>query len=95
MLSYIADLKAGKTVKFRPKGRSMSGRIESGQLCTVEPVQVADLKAGDIVLAKVGPNIYLHIAKAIQGERVLIANARGKVNGWTGSVYGRCVKVEA
>ena len=36
--AYIAKLKAGETVSFRPRGHSMSGKIESGQLCTVEPV---------------------------------------------------------
>jgi hypothetical protein len=33
---YIDKLKKGETVQFRPRGNSMSGRIESGQLCTVE-----------------------------------------------------------
>ena len=34
---YIPRLQAGETVQFRPRGDSMSGRIESGQLCTVAP----------------------------------------------------------
>lgn len=37
----------------------MSPKIESGQLCTVEPVEVEKLAVGDIVLCKVngnGPN---------------------------------------
>jgi len=36
---YIADLKAGLTVKFRPHGNSMRPKVESGQLCTVAPVE--------------------------------------------------------
>ena len=32
---YITELQAGETVQFRPRGASMSGKIESGQLSTV------------------------------------------------------------
>ena len=45
---YIAKLQAGETVQFRPRGNSMSGKIESGQLCTVEPVDHATLRVGDM-----------------------------------------------
>jgi SOS-response transcriptional repressor LexA len=52
--AYIAKLKAGETVSFRPRGHSMKGKIESGHLCTVEPVtDVEILQKGDIVLCKV------------------------------------------
>jgi hypothetical protein len=50
---YIFRLQDGLTVQFRPRGNSMKGKIESGQLCTVEPVVAATLKVGDIVLCKV------------------------------------------
>ncbi len=75
----------------------MAGKIESGQLCTVEPVDVATVKVGDIVLCKVNGNQYLHLVKAIQGPRFQIGNNRGGINGWIGggSIYGRCVKVES
>ena len=74
----------------------MSPRIESGQLCTVEPVETALLKVGDIVLCKVSGNEYLHFVKAIQGQRFQIGNNRGGINGWIGpnAVYGRLTKVE-
>ena len=49
---YIDKLKQGETVEFRPRGNSMKPRIESGQLCTVKPVD-GILKAGDVVLCKV------------------------------------------
>lgn len=93
---YIESLKKGVTVKFRPHGDSMKGKIESGQLCTVEPVKPDELKVGDIVLCKVKGNQYLHLVKAIQGPRFLIANNRGRENGWTNmnQIYGKCVKVE-
>src|SRR6185503_7061738 len=78
---YIAGLKAGETVQFRPRGNSMQGKIESGQLCTVEPVDTATLKVGDIVLCKVNGKQYLHLVKAIQGHRFQIGNNRGRING--------------
>ena len=78
---YIEKLKNGETVSFRPRGNSMSGKIDSGQLCTVEPVDSSKLKVGDIVLCKVNGYEYLHLVKAIQGERFQIGNNRGRING--------------
>jgi hypothetical protein len=95
-LGHIAKLNAGETVSFRPRGNSMTGKIESGQLCTVEPVVHESLVVGDIVLCKVKGHEYLHLVKAIQGKRFLIGNNRGRLNGWitANSIYGRCVRVE-
>lgn len=95
---HIQKLQAGQTVSFRPRGHSMSGKVESGQLCTVEPVaDPASLRVGDIVLCKVGGAEYLHLIKAIQGPRFQIGNNRGLVNGWVtaGSIFGRLVRVGA
>jgi hypothetical protein len=47
---YIELLRSHQSVSFRPRGQSMTGRIESGQLCTVIPVDPAVLEVGDIVL---------------------------------------------
>ncbi len=93
---YIARLKEGEAVQFRPRGDSMRGKIESGQLCRVEPVDPATLAVGDIVLCKVNGREYLHLIKAIQGARIQIGNNRGRINGWisTNSVFGRCTRVE-
>ncbi len=33
-IAHIAKLKASETVQVRPRGNSMQGKIESGQLCT-------------------------------------------------------------
>lgn len=96
-ISYITKLKAGETVSFRPRGHSMSGKIESGQLCTVAPIaDYAELRKGDIVLCKVGGSEYLHLLKAIQGTRFQIGNNRGRINGWTSanSIFGKLIKVE-
>jgi hypothetical protein len=93
---YIKQLQAGQTVSFRPRGHSMSPKIESGQLCTVTPVEHATIQAGDIVLCKVRGAEYLHLVKAIQGERFQIGNNRGFTNGWVGAsaIFGRLTKVE-
>jgi hypothetical protein len=93
---YIAQLQTGETVSFRPRGNSMTGKIESGQLCTVRPVDVGSLKVGDIVLCKVNGREYLHLIKAIQGLRFQIGNNRGRINGWVSanSIYGKCVSAE-
>ncbi len=95
---HIETLKLGEHVSFRPTGGSMTGRIESGQLCTVEPIDdISVLRIDDIVLCKVEGAEYLHLIKAIQGERFQIGNNRGYINDWIGadSIYGRCVKVDA
>lgn len=94
---YISQLREGNKVQFRPRGSSMKGKIESGQLCSVEPIQdPGTLEVGDIVLCKVNGREYLHLIKAIQGPRFQIGNNRGLINGWIGSkaIFGRCVNVE-
>jgi hypothetical protein len=94
---YIAKLQAGEVVQFRPRGQSMKGKINSGQLCTVEPISDCGmLQVGDIVLCKVNGSQYLHLIKAIQGNRFQIGNNKGHINGWVGNncVYGLCTKVE-
>lgn len=92
---YIAKLQAGETVSFRPRGNSMQGRIESGQLCVVEPVEPGNIEVNDIVLCKVRGSEYLHIVKAIQGARFQIGNNRGRINGWIGpaSIFGKLKSV--
>ena len=91
---HIQKLGRGETVQFRPRGNSMAGKIESGQLCIVEPVRIEDVRVGEIVLCKVKGTEYLHIVKGVQGGRVLIGNNKGRINGWTRNVYGRLVRVE-
>ncbi|HAS47672.1 MAG TPA: hypothetical protein DCS93_44755 [Microscillaceae bacterium] len=94
---YIAQLQNGETVEFRPRGHSMKGKVESGQLVTVEPIGDRELKKGDIVLCKVSGNQYLHLIKAIQGNRYQIGNNVGGINGWIGinAIYGICTAVNA
>lgn len=94
---YIEALRKEETVSFRPRGNSMSGKIESGQLCTVVPIHDhAALAVGNIVLCTVRGNQYLHLVKAIQGKRFQIGNNKGGVNGWISlnGIHGRCIRVE-
>jgi hypothetical protein len=74
----------------------MRGRVESGELCRVEPADPSTLKVDDIVLCKVKVHEYLHLIKAIQGPRFQIGNNRGGINGWItgGAIFGMCVKIE-
>ena len=73
----------------------MKGQIESGQLVTVEPLGNKVLQKGDIVLCKVNGSQYLHLIKAIQGDRYQIGNNIGGINGWIGigSIYGICTNI--
>ena len=80
----IERLRAGEPVSFRPHGQSMTGRIESGQLCRVVPCDPTMLEVGDIVFCKVARNEYLHIVKYIQHGCYQIGNNRGLINGWIG-----------
>lgn len=69
--------------------------MQSGQLCTVAPVDAAELDVGDIVLCRVRGNEYLHLIKAIQGNRYQIGNNRGGINGWitASGIFGKLVDV--
>jgi len=73
----------------------MSGKIESGQLVTIVPVMDRAPQVGDIVLCKVNGSQYLHLVKAISGERYQIGNNRGRINGWTArrNIFGICVDI--
>lgn len=103
-LPYIQDLKNGKTVYFRPTGRSMEGLIKSRQLCTVEPIKfhLTTLAIDDIVLCKVGISYYLHkisniLSDPINGESLFeISSNRGRINGWIteDGIYGKLVNIE-
>jgi len=71
----------------------MVGKIESGQLCTVAPLGDRVIEVGDIVLCRVSGAQYLHLVKAIQGERFQIGNNRGGINGWVTrrQIFGRLI----
>ena len=78
----VKELSAGRTVQIRPQGGSMRGRIESGDLATISPVEPRDVKVDDVVLVRWKGNYLLHMVKEIRGEELLIGNNIGKINGW-------------
>lgn len=92
----IETLQRGEPARVRPRGHSMRGRVEDGALVTVEPIGERSLQPGEIVLVRVHGHVYLHLIKAVQGERYLIGNNRGGTNGWVGrtAVYGVATAIE-
>ena len=93
----IEELRAGQISRCRPHGNSMRGRIESGQLVTLDPGREPEV--GDAVLCRCRGNIYVHLVKAIAGhgdaQRFLIGNNRGGTNGWVyrGGIFGVVIDV--
>ena len=77
----IEALQQGQTVRIRPRGHSMKGRVNDGDFVTVAPCEPEALCVGDIVLVRVKGSDYLHLIKAIDGERFQIGNNRGGING--------------
>jgi hypothetical protein len=92
--SWIAELKAGRTVSFRPRGHSMSGRIDHLDLVEVAPI-LGDPSVGDVVLCKVRGQQFLHLVSATDGRLFRISNNHGHVNGWTSrdQIFGRVISV--
>jgi hypothetical protein len=92
----IEALQKGEKTKIRPRGHSMRGKVNSGDLVTLEPVNPNQLKVDDIVLVKVRGTIYLHLIKAVNGGRFLIGNNRGGINGWVGAnaIYGIATHID-
>ena len=75
----------------------MRGKVDDGYTVTLAPAEPEKLVVGDVVLVRVKGNIYLHLIKAINGDRFQIGNNRGGVNGWVGKhcIYGIATKIEA
>jgi hypothetical protein len=89
------QLAAGKQVQVRPRGGSMRGRIEDGQLVTLAPVRAEEVRGHDVVLVAWKGNHLLHLVKEIRGDQILIGNNLGKINGWVSAaaVVGKVVAV--
>lgn len=93
---YIKKLLEGEVVQFRPKGHSMTGKVNHNQLVTVSPLDDEPLTKGSIVLCKVRGNQYLHLIKAVRGDQYQIGNNKGHINGWVSrsSIYGKLTQVD-
>ncbi|MFO0825313.1 MAG: hypothetical protein U0792_19690 [Gemmataceae bacterium] len=89
-------LTQGRTVQVRPFGGSMRGRIESGQLVTITPVDPVEVQVDDAVLVAWKGGFLLHLVKEVKDGRLLIGNNIGKINGWVpaSAVLGKVVAVE-
>lgn len=98
-MSWVAEalheLSAGRQAQVRPRGGSMRGRIESGDLVTIAPVQPQDVGVDDVVLVRWGRNYLLHLIREIRGDEFLIGNNLGKINGWAKAddILGKVVDV--
>ncbi len=92
----IEKLQKGESAKIRPRGHSMTGKVNHRELVTLEPCDADSLKVGDIVLVKVKGRVYLHLIKARAKGRFLIGNNRGGTNGWVGknSIFGITTQIE-
>lgn len=92
----IQALREGREVQIRPRGHSMKGKVNDGDLVTLMPVEAKDLAVDDVVLVHIHGRDYLHLIKAMDGQRLLIGNNRGGTNGWVGchAVYGKAVRIE-
>lgn len=93
----IENLQAGKPVdSYVESGNSMVPIIKHRQPVRLEPVNTDLLEIGDVVLAKVGGNMYTHKISGLRKGEVQISNNRGRVNGWTKlhNVYGIVTAVD-
>ena len=92
----IEALKRGESPKIRPRGHSMTGRVNDGDVMTLAPCDPDKLSVGDVVLVGVKGNVFLHLIKAKNQGRFLIGNNRGKINGWVGpnAIYGVATEIE-
>jgi hypothetical protein len=74
----------------------MTGKVNDGDIVTVEPVDANTLEVDDIVLVRCRGYDYLHLIKARDGDRFLIGNNRGRTNGWVSAraIYGKAIQIE-
>ena len=96
----LEALKEGKSYTWTvPDGgnlASMRQAIKHGQTLTLSPIDdPSEIQVGDLVLVKWHQGDIFHIVGEIQGERYLIVNSLGKVNGWvsTKEILGRITKI--
>ena len=91
----LQQLKEKDTCQVRPIGGSMKGKIESGQLVSIQKINGALVKVEDIIFIKWKNNYLLHIAKEVKNDEILIGNNLGKINGWIPkeNVIGKVIQI--
>jgi len=89
----IAALEKGQTPTMRVFGNSMLPLIKSASKLTFKATN--DYQVGDVVMAHVrGRTIDAHLITKIDAQgRFMIANNRGRENGWASRIYGRVIAV--
>lgn len=92
----LEALKEGKSYTWTvPEGgdlASMRAAIKHGQTLTMSPIaDPGEIRVGDLVLVKWHQSTIFHVVGEIQGDRYLIVNSLGKVNGWVSAneILGR------
>jgi hypothetical protein len=96
----LIALKEGRSYTWTvPEGgnlASMRKAIQHGQTITMSPVNdPAEIQVGDMVLVRWHKGDIFHLVGEIQGERYLIVNSLGGVNGWVpaSDILGRVTQV--
>lgn len=91
----VKELQEGRQVQIRPRGNSMRGKVDDGDLVTLSPTKDVQIAAGDVVLVRVHGRDYLHLVKAQDGARYQIGNNRGGINGWVSlqAIYGKAIRI--
>lgn len=96
----LEALKEGRSFTWTvPDGgdlASMRAAIKHGQTLTMSPISnLSEIRVGDIVLVKWHQTHMMHLVQEVQGDRFLIANSVGKINGWVGGndILGRITQI--
>lgn len=88
----IAALDRGEDAKMRVVGNSMLPLIKSKSVVTFRRTE--DYQVGDVVFVKVKGNYLTHkITKIDEKGRYMIANNKGRENGWASNILGRVIEV--
>ena len=92
-MKHVAErLLRGEVVRFRPRGNSMSPRVESGEEVEVFPCG-GSAEVGDVVFCRVRGRYLLHLVTAVFPDgRYQISNNRGHVNGATKQILGKLME---
>ena len=82
--AVAASVRIGRKVTFKARGNSMEPRVRNNQIVKVRPfIDPETPQKGDVVLARVNGNWYLHLVSAVRKGQAQISNNKGHVNGWT------------
>lgn len=87
-------LQNGKTFETSEKGNSMVPLIKSGQKHILAPIELSEVKVGDIVFCKVRGSYMTHLVSAINDIKgAQISNNHGHINGWSKQIYGKVIEI--